>query len=129
VLYSNKHNFTKVKNMSQINTKNKGIARAIIFKSGKQYKAVCLDFDLIEEADTREGVEQLIKESIIGYIKNICLNKLDDKLLNRHADKIYWSLYERHLEQIGKEKKRISNDAKETSMFTMPINLRAFCNA
>ena len=75
------------------NTKKSGVARTIIFPFGKNYKAVCLDFDIIEEAKTREGVEKQIKEAVIGYIKNVCKNNLDDRLLNRHAEKKNCGVY------------------------------------
>lgn len=112
--------------MSIINRKRKGVARTIIFKSGKKYKAVCLDFDIIEEAYTRDEVEKQIKEAIVGYIENICKNKLSDKLLNRYAEKKYWGMYHRLLKQIeGQEMLRAASN--DISMFTLPINLKTSC--
>ena len=112
------------------NTKRSGIARTIIFKIGKKFKAVCLDFDIIEEADTREVAELQIKEAIIGYIENVCKNKLDDKLLNRHAEKKYWERYNKYLRLIKKPQKIIN--VESTSMFTipftMPINAKMLCS-
>ena len=52
-----------------------GMVAQIGFPSGKNYKAVCLDFDIIEESKTREEVEKQIKEAIVGYIKNVCKRK------------------------------------------------------
>ena len=63
-----------------MNTKKRGVAKTIIFKNGRLFKAVCLDFDLIEEAKTREEVEKQIREAVNGYIKNVCKNNLDDAL-------------------------------------------------
>ncbi|MBI5254599.1 hypothetical protein HY932_02360 [Candidatus Falkowbacteria bacterium] len=109
------------------NTKRSGIARTIIFKSSRKFKAVCLDFDIIEEASTREAAEIQIKEAIIGYIKNVCKNKLDDKLLNRHAEKKYWDRYFKYLRLIEKPQ-RIVNNIESISMFTMPINAKMLCS-
>jgi len=115
------------------NTKKSGVARTIIFPSGKNYKAVCLDFDIVEEAKTGEEVERQIKEAIVGYIKNVCKNNLDDRLLNRHAEKKYWDIYYKHIERITKKEKspkaNIVHPIDLTSMFTTPINLRAYCNS
>ena len=115
------------------NTKRRGTARTIIFPSGKNYKAVCLDFDIIEEANTREEVEKQIKEAVVGYIKNICINNLDDKLLNRHAEKRYWDIYYKYVEHITEKerapKTKFAHSIDLTSMFTIPINLRAYCNS
>ena len=114
------------------NTKKSGVAKTIIFKSGRLYKAVCLDFDIIEEADSREDVEKQIKEAVVGYIKNVCKNNLNDELLNRHAAKRYWDKYDKYLELIGGSKKVKANDSSDisnTSIFTMPISQRALCAA
>ncbi len=107
------------------NNKKKGLARIIILKTGKKYKAICLDFDIIEEADTRDIVEKSIKEAIIGYVENICKNNLDDKLLNRSADEKYWKIYREYLKKI--EKQKVSSDVSETSIFTLPINQKKMC--
>jgi hypothetical protein len=114
-----------------INTKKSGMARAIIFKSGKVFKAVCLDFDLIEEAKTMTDAENLIKEAVVGYIKNVCKNNLSDELLNRPAKKKYWDIYHKYLEYITKREgtKKLEGDCSVdlTSMFTIPINSKAYC--
>jgi hypothetical protein len=114
------------------NTKKAGTARTIIFQSGKLFKAVCLDFDIIEEANTMEKVEKQIREAIVGYIKNVCQNNLDDSLLNRHAEKRYWDIYYKYLEHINKKVEiRRSEGAKSidlTSMFTIPISSKAYCH-
>lgn len=111
-----------------MNTKRSGLARIIIFKSRGFFKAVCLDFDIIEEADNRVEVEKNIREAVLGYIENICKNNLDEKLLNRRADKRYWNMYYKYLELIGKEKSKktflVNNVINNTSFFTMPIKDR-----
>lgn len=82
------------------NTKQSGIVRTLILRMDKKYKAVCLDFDIIEEAKTKKEVEGQIKEAIVGYIANVQKNNLSDDLLNRHADKKYWDIYNAYIEFI-----------------------------
>lgn len=112
--------------MTSKNTKKMGVARTIIFKEGKKYKAVCLDLDIIEEGDSQDEVRELIKESIIGYIENVCKNGLDEKLLNRHADEKYWKMFRDYLKKI--QKPQINESIGNTSMFTMNIDKEEFCN-
>ena len=107
-----------------MNTKRNGIVRTIIFKSGKLYKAVCLDFDIIEEAKTRDEVEVQIREAIAGYLENVCKNNLNDKLLNRRAEKKYWDMFEKYQKLTSKKdvldiKNNIIN---KTQIFTLPIS-------
>ncbi|MFA6536986.1 MAG: hypothetical protein WCT18_01155 [Patescibacteria group bacterium] len=108
------------------NTKKKGIARTIILKKGLKFVAVCLDFDLFEESKDFEKVEKAIKEAIIGYVENVCKNKLADSLLNRPAPKKYWDMYYKYCESI-KKPKIVGIDINKISMFTMPINSKMFC--
>jgi predicted RNase H-like HicB family nuclease len=80
--------------MNKTNTKNSGIARTIVFPCKGGFLAVCLDFNIIEEWETKEEAEESIKEAVAGYIECIRINNLDDQLLNRHASKKYWKMYE-----------------------------------
>lgn len=108
--------------MTKINTKKSGVVRTIVFPIRGGYRAVCLDFDIIEEAETRIEVEKHVKEAIIGYVTNICKNKLDDSLLNRHADRRYWDMYEKYQKLITAKKAiKISGSANKVSLFTTPV--------
>ncbi|MFH1412767.1 MAG: hypothetical protein ABIG10_01940 [bacterium] len=100
------------------------------------YKAVCLDFDIIEEADTREEAEKEIRDAVEGYIINVCKNNLDDKLLNRHADKKYWEMYDRYQKLLFAKNQptvKLSANIRKSSLFTIPIgeliNSNASCAA
>jgi predicted RNase H-like HicB family nuclease len=116
--------------MNKNNTKKQGIARTMIFPCKGGYMAVCLDFDIIEEGDTREELEESMKEAVIGYIENVCKNNLDDKLLNRHADKKYWKIYDSYLDMMkNSTKKSISANLKRSSLFTFPISNNCECFA
>jgi len=109
--------------MNKANTKSSGIARVIVFPCKKGFLAVCLDFDIIEEGEVKEDLEKSIKEAVIGYIECVRKCNLNDELLNRHADKRYWKIYESYLDLIGnKVKKPISSKLKQTSLFVYSIN-------
>jgi hypothetical protein len=106
-----------------LNTKDFSVAKIIIFPYKKGYRAVCLDFDLIEDAKTIKEVKEQIEESVMGYIENICKNKLDNQLLNRHADEKYWKIFEEYCKFISS--KRIKNDfsrnIRNSSILTIPF--------
>ncbi|MFA5169881.1 MAG: hypothetical protein WC386_01180 [Candidatus Paceibacterota bacterium] len=106
------------------NTKKTGFARTIIFPCKGGYAAVCLDFNIIEEDENREELEKSIKEAVTGYIETVCKNNLDDILLNRHANKRYWKMYESYLKMIeNKAKKPLSASMKKSSLFILPISV------
>lgn len=110
---------------STSNTKDQGLVRILIYPEGKKtYKAVCLDFDIIEEAGTKKEVISQINEAVIGYIENIQKNDLDDELLNRHADKKYWNMYEDYSRLVSaknEERVKTTNKAKQSSFCSVPL--------
>ncbi|KKQ57543.1 MAG: hypothetical protein US74_C0003G0010 [Parcubacteria group bacterium GW2011_GWA2_38_13] len=103
------------------NTKKSGVARVIIFPVGKKYKAICLDFDIIEEASSFDRVEERVREAVRGYVVNICKNNLDDNLLNRHADGRYWKIYERYLKMIS-HKRQIQRRGSNPNFNRLTLN-------
>lgn len=115
--------------MTQTNTKRQGVARIIIFPFSKGFKAVCLDFDLIEEAKTREEVEKEIRLSVMAYVENICRNNLSDDLLNRHADPKYWKMFENYQKFITLKRptETFTPNIKASSFFSVPV--RSLCPA
>ncbi len=118
-------------NNNKLNTKNFGIAKIIIFPYKKGYRAVCLNFDLIEDAKTIKEVKKQIEESVMGYIENICKNKLDNQLLNRHADEKYWKIFEEHCKFISSKrriKEHFSRNIRNSSILTIPV-LELFNNS
>jgi len=108
------------------NKKTQGIARILIYPSKNKYTGVCLDFDIIEEADTKEKAINQIKEATRGYIVNIWKNNLDDSLLNRPAPEKYWEIYREYSRFItakNEEKvKKITTKIKSSSFFSFPIS-------
>jgi len=108
------------------NRKEKGIARILIYPEKNKYIGVCLDFDIIEEANSKEEAINQIKEATRGYIINAWKNKLDDSLLNRHAPEKYWKIYQEYRRFIAAKNeervKKIAPEIKASSLFSFPIS-------
>lgn len=108
------------------NKKTQGIARILIYPSKNKYIGVCLDFDIIEEANTKEEVIKQIKEATRGYIINAWKNNLDNSLLNRSAPKKYWEIYKEYSRFITAKNeervKKITPKIKSSSFFSLPIS-------
>lgn len=107
------------------NTRKYGLARVFIFPSAGKFTAVCLDLDLIEEADTKSEALAQIKEAVSGYLANAAKNNLDDSVLNRPAPKKYWNLYRRYLDLIGGESKKTASmpdKFKSSCFYSFPIS-------
>jgi hypothetical protein len=110
--------------MTNLNTKNRGIARIIIFPAPRGFKAVCLDFDLIEEAKTFRGVESQIRESVEGYVENVCKNDLPNALLNRPAEKKYWDMlaeYQKYIIAKRNSERNFPRNVRASSFLSLPI--------
>jgi len=107
------------------NKKGQGIARILIYPSKNKYIGVCLDFDIIEEADSKEEAVNQIKEATRGYVINVWKNNLGDSLLNRPAPENYWRIYREYNRFISakneKMVKRITPEIKSSSLFSIPI--------
>lgn len=88
-----------------LNTKNKGMVRIFTYKQGSKFVSVCLELDIVKENDNREDLDKEIKESVEGYIKTVCKERMDDALLNRHAPEKYWQKYETYLESLAQKTK------------------------
>jgi len=107
------------------NTKQYGLARVFIFPSAGKFTAVCLDLDLVEEADTKSEALAQIKEAVSGYLANAAKNNLDNDVLNRPAPKKYWDLYQKYLMLIGTGNKKAAtapNRIKGSCLYSFPIN-------
>jgi len=116
--------------MTYLNTKRRGIARIIIFPFSRGFRAVCLDFDLIEDAKMFEEVEKQIRESVEGYVENIYKNNLPDELLNRPAEKKYWKMSEEYQKFMAAKKnseRSFAPNVGRSSFLSLPI--RSLCQA
>ncbi len=107
------------------NTNKKGVARILVYPSKNKYIGVCLDFDIVKEADTKKEAMDQIKEATEGYIINVIKNNLDDSLLNRNAPEHYWKVYKEYNKFIrakDEEKvKKVSPQIRSSSFFAYPI--------
>ena len=79
------------------NTPQKGLVRYIVFKEGKTWFGVALEFNIIETGNDPQEVVFLLFEAIQGYIESIRKVKglRDFSALNQKPDKEYenlWSL-------------------------------------
>jgi hypothetical protein len=66
------------------------------WKSGDQWIAICLDFDLAAQDDTLSAAKQRLSDQIVSYLKEAIIG--EDKehagyLLNRRAPMRYWIRY------------------------------------
>jgi hypothetical protein len=107
------------------NTKQRGLARIFIFPAGGKFTAVCLDLDIIEEADTKGEALEQIKEAVSGYMVNAVKNGLDDGILNRPAPKKYWDLYKLYLKFISAENGKLaptSSKFRDSCFYSFPMD-------
>ena len=108
------------------NKKEQGLARILIYPEKNKYVGVCLDFDIIEEASSKEEAINQIKEATRGYIINAWKNNLDDSLLNRPAPEKYRKIYQEYSRFIvaknGERVKKITPKIKASSLFSIPIS-------
>jgi hypothetical protein len=107
------------------NTKQHGLARIFIFPAGGKFTAVCLDLDIIEEADTKGEVLEQIKEAVSGYMVNAVKNGLDNDILKRPAPKKYWDLYKMYLKFISAKNEKsvlVSNKFMNSCFYSFPMD-------
>lgn len=86
------------------NTKKEGKVTIFTYKKGKKFISVCLELDIIKEGNEPNQLIQEMIEAVMGHVETVCLNNLDDALLNRPAPQKYWQAYEEFLESQQKSK-------------------------
>lgn len=82
------------------NTYKSGRVSFLVFKEGKDYVGVCLEFDLIVREDMKEEAQEAIVDYTRAWLENVKENKLSEELLNRPAPKKYWKIQDRIVNQI-----------------------------
>ncbi len=87
------------------NTKNKGTVRIFTYKQGSKFISVCLELDIVKEGNNILDLNKEMFESVVGHIKTVCKEKMDDKLLNRPAPQKYWDKYQDYLLKLEDRKK------------------------
>ncbi len=86
------------------NTKEKGVMEFLVYKKGATYIGVCLTFDIVEEDSNPEKLMQSIQEAAQGHLQTVRDKNLSDDLLNRHAPKEYWDIYNEAIKNIQNKK-------------------------
>ena len=79
------------------NTYRKGRARLFIYPEKGQFIAVCLDFGLVEVAESLDKAEEYIKDAVESHLKIVVEKKLSEDLLNRPVAVKYWRKYRDYL--------------------------------
>ncbi|MCX6806645.1 MAG: hypothetical protein NT135_00765 [Candidatus Berkelbacteria bacterium] len=76
------------------NTKKSGVLRFLIYKRAqdKLFTGVCLDLDIVEQADNLEKLRKSLEEAAFGYVDAVRKKDLSEKLLNQPAPKKYWKI-------------------------------------
>ena len=82
------------------NTYKSGHMSYLVLKDKKGYTGVCLEFDLIINADTLDKAKEQITELSRAWLENIIKNKLPEELLNKPAPAKYRRLFGKITEQI-----------------------------
>lgn len=95
------------------NTYDSGKLTFIMFKEGNIYTAVCLEFDLLTQAENPKDAEERISDYAKAWLTNVKKNKLSEELLNQPAPQKYWRIYKKMLEE---EQRRLNTqtDAKHS---------------
>ncbi len=113
--------------MKTNNTHNSGTATVFFYQKGKKYIGVCLQFDLVDEDTDLDQLKVRMKEKVDSYIKYVCSNKKDVKLLNRPAPDVYWKEFFEFVHTLQELEKQIrfrtqSSKQKSVSVEMFPIN-------
>ena len=95
------------------NTCNSGRLTYLVVKEKDKYIGVCLEFDLVIEAETQQKAKEQIEDYARLWLKNVAKNKLSEELLNKPAPKEYWDIYEKLLEEDKKKILAQSKPSKE----------------
>lgn len=73
-----------------MNTKEKGIFRFIVYKEKMDFVGVCLDLNIVEFGSDPEKTLKSVKEAASSYLEAVRSENLPDEYLNRPAPQKYW---------------------------------------
>ncbi|MDP2651946.1 MAG: hypothetical protein Q8O94_02330 [bacterium] len=79
--------------MKYRNTLKKGSVRNIIFREGKTWFGVALEFNIVETGDDAQEVMVLLEEAMRGYLASARKGKLNPIILNQTSDQEYEKLW------------------------------------
>ena len=77
------------------NTLQKGDVRVLIFKKGRNWIGVALDFNIVEVGDDSSEIMIALDEAIKGYVISARKSKLRPSVLNQTAEKEYEDLWDK----------------------------------
>lgn len=103
------------------NTYKRGAATTIIYPEGNLYTAVCLEFDLVEQAKDFKEAREKIDDAIKSHFYTVVKNKLPEELLNRPAPIKYWKKAGEILGNSLKRKQRRGVSEKPFVLEKQPI--------
>jgi hypothetical protein len=75
------------------NTAQKGSVRTIIFREGRTWYGVALEFNIVESGNDPRNVSASLLEAITGYIESVKKAKERPFALNQKPDKEYEKLW------------------------------------
>ncbi len=79
--------------MKYRNTLQKGSVRNIIFRQGKVWFGVALEFNIVETGDDAQEVMILLEEAVRGYLASARKGKLNAAVLNQKSEPEYENLW------------------------------------
>lgn len=106
------------------NTYKKGEATMFVYRENNRFVGVCLQFNLVVEAETSKlAVEQII-DAVKAHAVVVLKKGYSEDLLNRSAPKKYWDIYKALL---AFEQDKISNKPLKSAptlsyMQTLPLS-------
>ena len=74
----------------------------LIFKEKDTFVGVCLTFDLIREGNDPDALLEELRESARDHINMVIEQDMLESLLNRHAPKEYWEIYDKKAKETQK---------------------------
>lgn len=79
--------------MKYRNTLQKGSVRNIIFREGKTWYGVALEFNIVETGDDAQEVMILLEEAVRGYLASARKAKVSPAILNQKSEPEYENLW------------------------------------
>jgi hypothetical protein len=104
-----------------INTKKEGRLRFMIYPSGKEYVAACIDLGIIREGKNPIILMKRVEKVAMQYLTTVAKHNMSDDLLNQKLDKEYMDKYREisSRERLARmAKKEIAQKKSEQESFT-----------
>ena len=95
------------------NTKQSGVMQFVVFCENDRFFGVCLDFNIIVDGLSAKEVQDRVINISYDHLNTVRKNDLDDSLLNRHAPKEYWEMYEKFQKMNASSSPKIQETRKQ----------------